>query len=96
MGIPVPKTLVIWASSSHITLTIQVRVTVTVMVTGDARITRVWKWGCSNRGNAHTTVTPLLTVAFNLVPRAPPEDKAVSMVVSLYIAQVENILRNLY
>ena len=96
MGIPVPKTLVIWASSSHITLTIQVRVTVAVMVTGDAHITRVWKWGCPKRGNANTTVTPLLTVAFNLVPRSLPEDKALSMVVSLYIAQVENFLRNLY
>ena len=35
MGIPIPKTLVIWASPSHITLAIWVR------VTGDAHITRV-------------------------------------------------------
>jgi len=29
LGIPIPKTIVIWASSSHITLTIWVRVRVT-------------------------------------------------------------------
>ena len=40
LGIPIPKTLVIWASPSHITLAIWVRVTV------DAHITRVWEWGC--------------------------------------------------
>ena len=40
MGIPIPKILVIWASTSHITLAIWVR------VTGDAHITRVWEWGC--------------------------------------------------
>ena len=65
-----------------------------VRVTGDAHITWLWELGCLNRGNAHITVTPLLTVAFNLVPRALPEDKTVSTVVSLYIAQVENFLRN--
>ena len=37
MGIPIPKTLLIWASPSHITLAIWVR----VRVTGDAHITRV-------------------------------------------------------
>ena len=39
MGIPIPKTLVIWASPSHITLAIWVR------VTGDAHITRVLRMG---------------------------------------------------
>ena len=42
-GIPIPKTLVIWASPSHISLTIWVR----VRVTGDALITRVWRMGMS-------------------------------------------------
>ena len=37
LGIPIPKTLVIWTSPSHITLAIWVR----VRVTGDAHITRV-------------------------------------------------------
>ena len=37
IGIPIPKTIVIWASPSHITLAIWVR----VRVTGDAHTTRV-------------------------------------------------------
>ena len=37
IGIPIPKTIVIWASPSHINLAIWVR----VRVTGDAHITRV-------------------------------------------------------
>jgi len=53
MGIPIPKTLMIRASPSHITLAIWVR----VRVTGDAHITRVWEWGCPNRKDAHITVT---------------------------------------
>ena len=40
MGIPIPKTLVIWASPSHLILAIMVR------VTGDAHITRVLGMGC--------------------------------------------------
>ena len=36
IGIPIPKTIVIWASPSHINLAIWVR----VRVTGDAHITR--------------------------------------------------------
>ena len=43
MGIPNPKTLVIWASFSHITSAIWVRVR--VRVTGDAYITRVLGMG---------------------------------------------------
>ena len=39
LGFPIPKTLVIWVSPSHITLAIGVRVK--VRVTGDAHITRV-------------------------------------------------------
>ena len=39
LGILIPKTLVIWASPSRITLAILVRVR--VRVTGDAHITRV-------------------------------------------------------
>ena len=41
LGIPIPKTLVIWTSPSHITLAIWVR----VWVTGDAHITRVLGMG---------------------------------------------------
>ena len=41
LGIPIPKTLVIWTSPSHITLAIWVR----VRVTGDAHITRVLGMG---------------------------------------------------
>ena len=41
MGIPIPKTLVIWTFPSHITLAIWVR----VRVTGDAHITRVLGMG---------------------------------------------------
>ena len=49
LGIPIPKTPVIWASPSHITLANWVR----VRVTEDAHITRVLgmgmpkAWGCS-------------------------------------------------
>ena len=54
MGNPMPKSLVIWASSSRITLGIWVR----VRVTGDAISLGFWEWGCPKRGNAHITVTP--------------------------------------
>ena len=57
-GIPIPKTLVIWASPSHISLTIWAR----VRVTGDAHITRVWRMGCPKRRDTHITVTPVLSV----------------------------------
>ena len=49
MGIPIPKTLVIWVFPSHITFAIWVRVRVTV--TGDVHITRVSGMGMlKNRG----------------------------------------------
>ena len=41
----IPKTLVIWASSSHITLAIWVTVRIRVRVTRDAHITRIWVIG---------------------------------------------------
>ena len=44
MGIPIPKTLGIWASPSHITL--GPWVSVEVRVTGDAHITRLLGMGC--------------------------------------------------
>ena len=60
MGIPIPKTLVIWASPFHITLAIWIR----ARVTGDAYITGVLGRGCPcycNSGSDHTlTPTPLL------------------------------------
>ena len=49
MGIPIPKTLAIWASPSFITLGIWVR----VRVTGRMPISLgFWEWGCPKRGNA--------------------------------------------
>ena len=46
MGIPIPKTLVIWAFSSHITLAIWVRVRV---VQGMPISLGFWEWGCPKR-----------------------------------------------
>ena len=48
IGIPIPKTIVIWASPSHINLAIWVR------VTGDAHITRGF-----GSGDAHMTCISL-------------------------------------
>ena len=53
LGIPIPKTLVIWASSSNNTLALWVR----FRVTGDAHITRLLGMGCPNRGDAWVSVT---------------------------------------
>ena len=53
MGIPIPKTLVIWASASHITLAIWFR----VRVSGDANITRV-HYGFGN-GDAQNDWMPI-------------------------------------
>ena len=59
IGIPIPKTIVIWASPSHINLAIWVR----VRVTGDAHITRVSGVGMpKTRGcpyDMHITVAAL-------------------------------------
>ena len=52
LGIPIPKTLVIWVFSSHITFPIWV--SDRVRVTGDAHITRVWEWGCPYHCNTGT------------------------------------------
>ena len=45
MGIPIPKTLVIWTFPSHITLAIWVWVRARIRVTGNAHITRVLGMG---------------------------------------------------
>ena len=45
LGIPIPKTLVIWASPCYITLAIWVRVRFRVRVTEAAHITRVLGMG---------------------------------------------------
>ena len=45
LGIPIPKTIVIWASASHIALTIWVRVRVRVRVKGDAHNTKALGMG---------------------------------------------------
>ena len=75
LGIPIPKTLMIKASPSHITLAICVRVRVTVRVTGDAYITWVLAMGmaktrgcpyhcdCGN-GNRDSPHTPLFQKEF--------------------------------
>ena len=64
MGIPIPKTLVIWASPSHITLAIWVRVR--VRVTGDAHIARILGMGMlKTRGypyHCHTGASPVAIV----------------------------------
>ena len=56
LGIPIPKTLVIWAFASHTTLAIWVRVKVKVY-TRNAHITRVLGMGIKRR-DAHITGTP--------------------------------------
>ena len=53
LGIPIPKTLVIWASPVTLTLTQIAR----VIWEGDAHITGFWEWGCRKRGDAHFIVT---------------------------------------
>ena len=58
MGIPIPKTQVIWASPFHITLPIWAGVR--VRVTEDAQKNKVWKWGWPKGGDDHITVTPVL------------------------------------
>ena len=66
LGISIPKTLVIWASPSHITLAICVR----VRVTGDAHITRVVGMGMPIsvwqrfRGECFRVYTVIATAAF--------------------------------
>ena len=56
LGIPIPKTLVVWAFPSHTTLAIWVRVKVKVY-TRNAHITRVLGMGIKRR-DAHITGTP--------------------------------------
>ena len=51
MGIPIPKTLVIWAFLSHISLAIWIR------VTREAHIIRILGMGMPKTGDAHVTVT---------------------------------------
>ena len=57
MGISIPKSQVIWASPSHFSLVICVR----VRVTGDAHITRVLEMGMSKTRGSHITVTAPLS-----------------------------------
>ena len=70
LGIPIPKTLVILASPSHIASAIWV--IVRVRVTGDAHIIRVWEWGCTKRGDTHITVTPASSRFLSLHERCLP------------------------
>ena len=46
--------VVVWATPSHTTLAIWVR----VRVPGTHISQGFWKWGCQKRGYAHVTVTP--------------------------------------
>ena len=53
LGIPIPKTLVIWAFPSHTTLAIWVK-----FIQGMPTSLGFWEWGCPKRGDAHITGTP--------------------------------------
>ena len=59
MGIPIPKPLLIWVSSSHITLAIW----------GMPISLGLWEWGCSKCGDDHITVISAPVFA-TLEPRA--------------------------
>ena len=63
MGISIPKTQVIWASPSHFSLVICVR----VRVKGDAYITRVLEMGMSKTRGSHITVTAPLSFCMGKV-----------------------------
>ena len=63
MGISIPKTQVIWASPSHFSLVICVR----VRVKGDAHITRVLEMGMSKTRVSHITVTAPLSFCMGKV-----------------------------
>ena len=52
-GIPIPQTLMIWESPSHITF-----VRVGLGLQGMNISLGFWEWGCPKRGNAHITMTP--------------------------------------
>ena len=75
LGIPIPKTLVIWAFPSHTTLAIWVK-----FIQGMPTSLGFWEWGCPKRGDAHITGTPppflspvssRLIFMFALFPRGP-------------------------
>ena len=63
MGISIPKTQVIWASPSHFSLVICVR----VRVKGDAHITRVLEMEMSKTRGSHITVTAPLSFCMGKV-----------------------------
>ena len=63
MSISIPKTQVIWASPSHFSLVICVR----VRVKGDAHITRVLEMGMSKTRGSHITVTAPLSFCMGKV-----------------------------
>ena len=61
MGIPIPKTLVIWASPVTLTIIAKIR------WDGDAHISLwFWEWGCPKRGDAHIPLT-----APSVLPNSP-------------------------
>ena len=67
MGIPIPKTIVIWASPSHSTLVVRVR------VTGDAHIIRVLGKGMlKTQGCPYHCDTPSPSFQVPNFPRAFP------------------------
>ena len=69
MGIPIPKPLVIWASPSHNTLAIWVRVRVRVRVTEDAISQGVLTIRMPKHGDVHTTVTAALNEILHICER---------------------------
>ena len=61
VGIPIPKTLVIWASPVTLTIIAKIR------WDGDAHISLwFWEWGCPKRGDAHIPLT-----APSVLPNSP-------------------------
>ena len=63
LGIPIPKTLVIWAS---LLIIITLGICVTVRVTGDAHNNRVLGMGMPKTGDAHI---PVATHLSSYIPR---------------------------
>ena len=78
LGISISKNLVIWASPSHTTLVIWVRVGVRVRVTGDARITRCLGMEMPKTQGAHVTVTSASSTR-DLVTRLKQSYSAISL-----------------
>ena len=67
VGIPIPKTLVIWASPLTLTLTLT---QIAEVIRGMPISLEFWESGCPKRGDAHITVTEGLS-QFHISPMFP-------------------------